>query len=127
MSTNFRFSTEQIAELILLRNQADTTNQYFPVYQYILDVLDPPYLNWDKPRNDPAVALSYSWFVGARQVNEGTGAFATLIIEYTQRQAELRYGLPFSSQVSRLGMSRCCFFKYQSRVKPINVRQKKAR
>jgi hypothetical protein len=96
MTTTFRFSTEQLASLDVLRDQARISGSYVAAYQYILDVLDPPGFNFTKPRDQADVGLSYSWFVGARQVNEGSGPFARLIIEYTQQQAELRYGTAFT-------------------------------
>ena len=95
MTTSFRFSTEQIAELDQLRTQSRETGSYVAAYQYILDILDPS-ISLYKPRDQADLGLSYNWFVGARQVNEGSGPFATLIIEYTQQQAELRYGAAFT-------------------------------
>lgn len=77
MTTTFRFSGTQISELEQLRGQARTTGSYVAAYQYILDVLDPPGFNFTKPRDQADVGLSYSWFVGARQVNGGSGPFAT--------------------------------------------------
>jgi hypothetical protein len=98
MSTTFRFTPDQISTLTQLRDQGRTIHSYTAAYQYILDILDPPGIDINAPRdNDAAVGLSYNWFVGARQVNEGSGSFATLIIEFTQRQAELRYGETFSA------------------------------
>lgn len=86
MPTSFRFSAEELADLDQLRTQSRATGSYIGAYQYILDILDPPGLgsNWFDPRERADVGLSYSWFVGARQVNEGTGPFATLNIEYAQ-------------------------------------------
>jgi hypothetical protein len=97
MSTTFRFTPEQIATLSQPKIQAGATGNYVAAYQYILDVLDPPGLGINNPRDDAAVGLTYNWFVGARQVNEGAGGFATLIIQYTQRQGELRYDSTFSA------------------------------
>lgn len=90
MSTTFRFTSAQITELEQLRDQARIDGNYFIVHQRILDILDPlgPGSNID----DDVIKQSYFWFAGARQVNEGaeSGPFATLVIEYTQRQALLR-------------------------------------
>ena len=94
MSTTFRFSPQQIIELTQLRDQAATAGDYVAVYQRILDILNTPtnYIGLPPkpitPRDNAAVGQDYNWFAGAIQVNKGSGPFATLIIQYTQHQAE---------------------------------------
>lgn len=64
MPTTFRFAPDQVIQLDSLRTQSRASATYVSAYQYILDILDPPGINFTKPRNDPAVGLSYNWFVG---------------------------------------------------------------
>ena len=88
---SFVFTSQEITQITLLRDQAPAKGNYADAYNYIADTINSRSdLNPLSSGYDKGTDQVYLWLRGASQANSGQGIFSTFIREYTQRQGEVR-------------------------------------
>lgn len=102
---SYTFGAKQRADLMALLATATTSNNYTPVYNYLICQIstfqNPNVTPSNVTATDIATAVpasdvdtaAWQWVVGACDVNSNTGFSAEFIREYTSEQYALRYGV----------------------------------
>ncbi|NKF23344.1 calcium-binding protein [Solimonas marina] len=91
---------QELSELSDLQSDAQATNVYWHVYEYLTTCLETRGVS----ETDPTLL----WLQGATEANAGRGAFSELIRAYTESQYELRYGEPIPDGLMQEASNAVC-------------------